>query len=83
MKWSDGSLQILIGADSYDLNEQDISNENDILFAKQKSGLQSQGVVQSKFSIKPPIKMQQTKERKIKLVFRQRELHQFQLHQTV
>jgi len=48
VKWSDGSTQLLIGNEAFEVSEQNISKESNYLFVKQKEALKSEMKLQNK-----------------------------------
>lgn len=74
VKWSDGSIQLMIGDIAYDVMQQDLSRENHYLFVRNTEFIEYQGHLESKLTFRPhqktgfPIAQRQRKERRIKLV---------------
>ncbi|XP_044470372.1 protein LEO1 homolog [Mangifera indica] len=55
IRWSDGSLQLQIGDEYFDVTEQDIQNENNHLFLRhdEQRIMESQGQIQKKLLVRP------------------------------
>jgi len=53
VKWSDGSLQLFVGNEGYDVTQQDISQDNNYLFVKQTQLHKCHGKLDSKLIFRP------------------------------
>jgi len=53
VRWSDGSLQLFVGSEAYDVTVQDISQDNNYLFVRQKQFIKCHGNFQSKLIFRP------------------------------
>ncbi|KAJ0014589.1 hypothetical protein Pint_21742 [Pistacia integerrima] len=55
VRWSDGSLQLQIGDEAFDVTKQDIEDENNHLFLRhdEQGIIESQGKIQNKLMVMP------------------------------
>jgi len=80
VRWEDGTIQLFVGSEVYDVATQDISQENNYLFVRQKQFIKCHGTFESKLNFRPyslgskshqkltnSIVQRHKKERKIKL----------------